>query len=484
MRATRHETGYPRATHPDDDRRLHYRPLEMSRAQQPSIRSFFQPRSQPAYASPPPNAPPSDTNGDSAATKVTTTPALPAPPLPSTVGPPRQSSPSTATPPVVIPVTLPPRGIPVLPPPPSLPSGASIVPLAEQHIPALRRINSLLLPVAYPDSFYAKALDPLASGLFSRAILWQDSDTDAPKVIGGLICRLEPNPFLDAQGQPLPWAPLPPHGQKQAPVPPDTRYHAIYIQSLALLSPYRSLGLAAAALEHIVASAALLPAAGSNIDARTVYAHVWTENADGLRWYEARGFARHGREPVRGYYFKLRPDTAWVVRRDIGAAAAATTTPSASLSTLEPHRPSPPSPMQGTSSTTAANGSVLAAAVNLPPIAMSSTSPSPSPSPAGTTPPPPPPPPPAPATANGSGNGLPRRAAPPTTNLSSSSSTASLSFQKTRPETEWNDLPPDMVGRSPHLSAASRPGSSASSRSSSAARKKKERAYPSAAFGN
>ncbi|GAB1311600.1 N-acetyltransferase domain-containing protein [Madurella fahalii] len=451
----------------------------MPRAQQPSIRSFFQPRSQPAYAAPPSGAPPTD---DSAATKLTTSPPPPppppAPPLPPTAEPPRQPPSSASVPAVVIPVTLPPNGIPVLPPVPSLPSGASIVPLAEQHIPALRRINSLLLPVAYPDSFYAKALDPLAAGLFSRAILWQDSDTDTPKVIGGLICRLEQNPFVDAQGQPLPWASLPAHSQKLDPVSLNAPYHAIYIQSLALLSPYRSLGLAAAALDHIIASAALLPAAGSNIDARTIYAHVWTENEDGLKWYQARGFARHGREPVKGYYFKLRPDTAWVVRREIGTA-----TPSSLLSTRGPAPPSPSSSssMQSPPSTTTAGagagGGVVAAAVNLAPMAVPSTSPSPSPSPVGVTPPPSLPP----ADANGISNGPPRRQ-PAATNPSSS--TSSLSFQNTRPETEWNDLPADMVGRSPHLSAPSGPGSSASSRSSSTARKKKERAYPSAAFGN
>lgn len=465
---------------PDNDRKRHRQTLKMPRAQQPSIRSFFQPRSQPAYATPPQGAPPTDPNSDSAATKLTTSPPPPpAPPLPPTAEPPRQPPPSSAVPTVVIPVTLPPNGIPVLPPVPSLPSGASIVPLAEQHIPALRRINSLLLPVAYPDSFYAKALDPLAAGLFSRAILWQDSDADTPKVIGGLICRLEQNPFLDAQGQPLPWAALLVHSQKPAPVSLNTPYHAIYIQSLVLLSPYRSLGLAAAALDHIVASAALLPAAGSNIDARTIYAHVWTENEEGLKWYQARGFARHGREPVKGYYFKLRPDTAWVVRRDIGA-------PTSSL-LLSTHQtaptPAPSTSMQDPPSTAIAGGSggVLAAAVNLAPMAASSTSPSPSPSPAGVTPPLPPLPP--TADVNGNGNGPPRRP-PAAATTNPSSSTSSLSFQNTRPETEWNDLPADMVGRSPHLSAPSGPGSNASSRSSSTARKKKERAYPSAAFEN
>jgi ribosomal protein S18 acetylase RimI-like enzyme len=379
-----------------------------------------------------------------------------------------------------IPVTLPPGGVPVLPSPPSLPSGATIVPLAEQHISALRRINSLLLPVPYPDSFYTKALEPLASGLFSRAILWQDSDADTPKVVGGLICRLEPNLFVDAQGHPLPQSnPLPtPHNAANLAL--DTPYHAIYIQSLVLLSPYRSLGLAAAALEHIIASAAVLPAAGSSIDARTVYAHVWTENEEGLKWYEARGFSRDA-EPVQGYYFKLRPDTAWIVRRQIG--------PSPILSSLSTHnlahtasRPAEAHIVPGvpaSSSPATRSGTVLSSVVNLPPINPS-------------TPPPSAPHPPV-ASEGVSTSGPPRRAGPSTSPAPSSVSSSSLSFQKARPETEWNDLPPDMVisGRRSNQqllptnnNGNGSSGSGASSRSSSAARERKKRAYPSAAFGN
>ncbi len=445
----------------------------MSRAQQPSIRSFFQPRRQPEYAAPPstststststappPPPPRGDDDDNDAALPVSLPPA--APPLPPA---------TTAAKPVTIPVTLPPTGVPVLPSPPSLPSGATIVPLAEQHIAALRRINSLLLPVPYPDSFYANILDPLVSGLFSRAILWQDSDADTPKVVGGLICRLEPNHFLDAQGQPLPQPSPPTRHPKASNIPLDTPYHAIYIQSLTLLSPYRSLGLAAAALEHIIASAILLPAAGSTIDARTIYAHVWTENEEGLRWYEARGFAREGSAPIKGYYFKLRPDTAWVMRRHIGPSCMPPRI-STSGSSSSTQLPRPP------------NG-VLTAAINLAPIASPPLVTSAPPPPSSTTTSPPT------ATA-----GPPRSSRPSAAPSPAPSTTSSLSFQNARPESEWNDLPAEMMGPTPQLlapanantngnSGSRTPASGASSRSSSTAagRRRKERAYPSAAFG-
>ncbi|KAK5656348.1 hypothetical protein OQA88_4728 [Cercophora sp. LCS_1] len=395
-------------------------------AQQQSIRSFFQPRQQPNYSAPP---------SSSAATTPPSSSA-PGPADNNSTASPIPSAPAPA-PPTVSPTIILPDNLPNLPSPPSLPPQASIVPLNADHIPALRRINSLLLPVAYPDSFYARALDPLASGLFSRAILWQDSASSSsdPKVIGGIVCRLEPNPLVDpTTGQKTLSLQLGPRSQELVP-PPTTPYYAIYIQSLTLLSPYRSQGLAAAALEHIIASAALLPTSGANIDVRTIYAHVWTENEEGLKWYAARGFKKEGTEPVKGYYFKLRPDTAWIIQRDIGPDA----TPPPPGGQIKGAWPS----AAGTPPVSVSGGTV-AAAVNLP-----------------------------------AAGGPPRRPS-----ATPSPSASSLSFQNARPETEWNDLPADMVagGGNGRLAPGSGQTSAASSRSSSAVRKKKERAYH--AFGS
>ncbi|KAK2075291.1 hypothetical protein P8C59_009430 [Phyllachora maydis] len=454
----------------------------MSRAQQPSIRSFFTPRPSPSSDAPPPPPPPPP-------------PQPPQPPQPL-----QQQHYPTIGEPLALPDPL-----PTLPSPPALHPQARIEPITAQHIPALRRINSLLLPVLYPDSFYARILEPLSSGLFSRAILWRDHGDDdeddaaaaaAPKVIGGVICRLEPNPFLDpATGRPTSYdhtahmmqqqrpPPAPPLPNQQSPpgqLHPATPYHAIYIQSLTLLSPYRSLGLAAAALEHIVASAALLcavpaPGSGRPVDVRAVYAHVWTENPEGLRWYGARGFVREGGAPQAGYYFKLRPDTAWVVRRDVGAGAVvgATTAfvggPIAAAATAAKEQAS-----TSGGAASAARGGLMTDVVNLPPLrdgatptslARHSSSPS------------------VPATLQPSGTAAPTQLRP--------SPTPSVSFQKARPDMEWNDLPAEMMtaggggggsGGGPNLLAA--PGSGASSRSTSSVRKKKDRSYPAAAFGS
>lgn len=407
--------------------------------QQASIRSFFTPK-QPAYvpppssssyqqrpAAPPPPPPPS-------ATAATISPPLPSPP---------NASETNGTPSEIPPAAL--------PRPASLHPQATISPILPEHIPALRRITSLLLPVNYPDSFWARLSDPQSSGAFSRVLLWTDGEPSSsndpsqlqsqpqspqPKVIGGLVCRPEPSPF--------PLQPPNTYQQQQQ----QSSSNALYIQSLVLLSPYRSLGLAAALLDDVARAAALSPLWACDV----VWAHVWTDNADGLRWYLARGFEREPGE-IAGYYFKLRPDSAWIVKRRIDGRG------------------------RGGEAISNGNGNGITGGGDMP--ATSTIPPSTTAAAANLAPPPPPPPStsrPGPSPNPGAGSG------------------SGMSYQNARPQTEWNDLPADMhVSRSGSSTSLAVPagngnngggGSGASSRSSSAVgRKKKDRAYPAAAFG-
>ncbi|RYP02796.1 hypothetical protein DL764_005592 [Monosporascus ibericus] len=428
--------------------------------QQSSIRSFFAPK-QPTYAPPP----------SSASTAQQQSRATPPPPPSATASQPsRLPRPNTGT-----------NGAS---PPPSLHPQATISPILPEHIPALRRITSLLLPVNYPDSFWARLSDPQSSGAFSRVLLWTDDNDPSqqqqqqqqqqpipsPKVIGGLVCRPEPSPF-------------------PAETPGTTRPNALYIQSLVLLSPYRSLGLAAALLEDVAGAAALSPDWACD----TVWAHVWTDNAEGLRWYLARGFEREPEE-VQGYYFKLRPDSAWIVRRritissgdgdgswDARQRAALKTIPTTATTTATAMATIPPS--------------ITAAAANLPlggwaPGSTSMTAP---PVHATTAPPPP-------ASRSGATSPLPSPGLDPCLIRGTAAPPAKggTSYQNTRPETEWNDLPADMHasrggsksnngenGNGNGNLGVPGGGSGASSRSSSAGgRRKRDRAYPAAAFGS
>ena len=173
----------------------------------------------------------------------------------------------------------------------ALPPQASITLIQPHHIQPLRRINSLLLPINYPDSFYSRILEPhliLSFPIsFSRVILWKDGNAD-PKVIGGVVCRVDPNASS------------------------PTRFD-LYIQSLALLSPYRSKGLATAVLEEILNS---IKVQQEYVLIASLYVHVWTENKEALTWYEGRNFAKEG-GMINGYYRRLKPDTAWVMRRNL-----------------------------------------------------------------------------------------------------------------------------------------------------------------------
>ncbi|KAF3054823.1 N-alpha-acetyltransferase 50 [Daldinia childiae] len=381
---------------------------------QSSIRNFFQPKT-PSYVQPP------------AVSRTQAAPLVPPPP-PSVAAAPsptiEQNGPRSPLSPV--PTTA------LSTRPPSLHPQATISPILPEHVPALRRITSLLLPVNYPDSFYARLSDPLSSGAFSRVVLWSDpSDSNgSPKVVGGLVCRPEPSPFTSSSSR----------KPSSQPITPSSQPNALYIQSLVLLSPYRQQGLAAALLDDVVRAAVTSPFA-----CEEVYAHVWTDNEDGLRWYLARGFTKHGQ--VNGYYFKLRPDSAWIVRRNIGPVTSALGLNGAAASS-------------STGMGTTIPPSTTAAAANL----LSQQAPTP------------------PAIVATSGTGT--LSAPPRSNGPSPNrgpGAGGLSFQNARPEMEWNDLPADMHGS---RAAVSGPASNASSRSSSTApRKKKDRAYPAAAFG-
>ncbi|KFZ04269.1 hypothetical protein V501_09206, partial [Pseudogymnoascus sp. VKM F-4519 (FW-2642)] len=289
---------------------------------------------------------------------------------------------------------------------------STISPILPSHIPALKRINALLLCITYPDSFYTKILAPTPPPSFSRAILWSSSPSQTtpptpPTLVGGVVCRLEPAPATGGREE----------GSEQQ----------LYIQSLALLSPYRHLGLASKALESIITAIVSTPLSPP---VTSLYAHVWTENVEGLEWYKARGFEVEG-GVVGGYYRRLSPDTAWVLRRRLGARDY-----------LE----------YGGASGSAALVNGEAVSTN------------------GTAPP-------------SQGNGDKESSRPPPKTGSS--------YQNSGPGMEWNDLPTDiLLPVPPKLGGGGSEGgsgavSSASSRSSSVVGggKKKKRAYPAAAFG-
>ncbi|KAH8654605.1 hypothetical protein BGZ60DRAFT_418866 [Tricladium varicosporioides] len=354
---------------------------------QPSIRSFFQPPT-PSYTPP---APP--------ANLYTSNPTSPLP-KPTSQSPPLASLPQAPRPKA------------------KLHPNATIAPVEEGHIQPLRRINSLLLPIHYPDSFYHNILKTAPIPSFSRIIQWTDPGSNEPKVIGGIICRLDPTPTEDFNPQAPTFVP---------------GCYDIYIQSLALLSPYRNQGLAAAALDDVVTAAIAVSVAPDGVRIQELYAHVWTENGEALEWYQKRGF-RRDQYSITGYYRRLKPDGAWILRRRIAPSDHLTSFQSqqtSAMATPLSNTPSPSPSLRG------------------PPQLMSDENRPTRPSTMGPT----------------------------------------RSFQDKGPEREWNDLPEDVLGN-PLLKPASAQGSAEASRASSRSSSrsgtagKKKRVYPPAAFGS
>ena len=338
----------------------------------------------------------------------------------------------------------------LLPVPPSiaLTPSASLAPVTESHLPALRTLNQVTLPVQYSDKFYAAVLSraPRDTGLYSRVILFHPPPSAAlplpgPLVAGAVVCRAEVSPFRSTRS-------------------PDEL--VLYIQSLALFSPYRGKGLMGMAIKEILRYAANNPPEpGKRIG--DAYVHVWTENRDALDWYAKQGFEKVGEKPLEGYYHRFSPGTAWVLRRRLkvgdllahGTRSGRNATAAADASTI----PKPRVETLSTTTTTTGLGLTVAPHGRGPcNAAKQSPNPSPSPSP---------------------GPGL-----------------GGQNFQTVRPNMEWNDLPAEMivgagngdsgVGNDTTIVAAGTAsirngGSAASSRSSSAVRKK-TRGYPDVAF--
>ena len=204
--------------------------------------------------------------------------------------------------------------IPLIPDPPtcllkqkkrSLPSDVHIEPITLSTLTSYRRLITLLLPIRYPDRFYKDSVVNITESSLARVAIWQERDArqssniselsafhenhavSEKKVVGGIQCRLEDIPSAPA-------------GERQ-----------LYIQTVGVLAPYRQLGIAARLLEDIVTTVI-----DHHENVTSIYAHVWEANADALEWYTRRGFSIE-KEILEGYYRRLKPSGARIVRRRI-----------------------------------------------------------------------------------------------------------------------------------------------------------------------
>ncbi|KAF8536055.1 acyl-CoA N-acyltransferase [Trichophaea hybrida] len=166
------------------------------------------------------------------------------------------------------------------------PSKLSLAPASDtKNLASLKRLNSLLLPINYRESFYKDILTNPTDAALSRVAFWDGGVS----IIGGIRGKWEP--------------PSPSSGNKNG--------GKIYLMTICVLSPFRRLGVATALLADVIETA-------KQWGVKEIYAHVWVENHEAQGWYERRGFTID-EDVVEGYYRKLRPSGAKIVRLKINA---------------------------------------------------------------------------------------------------------------------------------------------------------------------
>lgn len=179
---------------------------------------------------------------------------------------------------------------------PPLPANVELRGPTKEDMPSFKKLNSLLLPIPYPESFYREILAEPVDRSITLMALWYDSPSDIGKqkgrLVGAIRCRLFAHPPGNAASR----------ARKDGPM--------LYLSTLVLLSPYRGHGIAAHMLDSLIRTAV------EDYEITSVGAHVWEANEEGLEWYRKRGFREVNRES--GYYRRLDPTGAVVMLKDVG----------------------------------------------------------------------------------------------------------------------------------------------------------------------
>ncbi|TKA27524.1 hypothetical protein B0A50_04354 [Salinomyces thailandicus] len=175
-----------------------------------------------------------------------------------------------------------------------------LCPCTKADIPAFKRLNNLLLPIPYPDSFYRETIEDQEKNHLTLLAYWHDD----PSTIGtekGTFVGAVRGKLLTSPPAPTLAADVNGSGIKQGPM--------LYLVTLSLLSPYRGHGIASHMLSILTKRAV------ETHGITSVGAHVWEANTEGLEWYRKRGFKEVKRE--EGYYKRLKPATAIVMQRQV-----------------------------------------------------------------------------------------------------------------------------------------------------------------------
>ncbi|KAI0266812.1 acyl-CoA N-acyltransferase [Gloeopeniophorella convolvens] len=153
--------------------------------------------------------------------------------------------------------------------------------LTPNNLGTVRKLNSVLFPIKYSEKFYSEILLPEVED-FCRLIYYNDIP------VGTICCRLETK---DGVNQ-------------------------LYLLTMGVLAPYRSLGIGSHGLDVVLQAAA----SHSKPKIDRIYLHVQVSNDGAKLFYERHGFKESGID--ESYYKKIKPSGAWILERAVEHASS------------------------------------------------------------------------------------------------------------------------------------------------------------------
>jgi len=163
----------------------------------------------------------------------------------------------------------------------------TLSPLTLNNLGTVRKLNSVLFPIRYSESFYHNIVQPESEPYCQLAYY-----RDIP--VGVICCRVEKI-----------------GGTSEA---------KIYCMTMGVLAPYRHRRVASTALTHVLdwahnANTSNTKPTASKPRYTTMYLHVQINNDSARKFYEHHGFKVTSVEEK--YYKKIEPREAWILELDL-----------------------------------------------------------------------------------------------------------------------------------------------------------------------
>ncbi|KAI7596664.1 hypothetical protein KC346_g15046, partial [Hortaea werneckii] len=176
---------------------------------------------------------------------------------------------------------------------PALPPNIHLRACTQADLPGLKRLNALLLPIPYPETFYREILQDEVTKNLTLLALWHDDpslkEREKGLLVGAVRGRLLPSSSSSASsssststssstwttrttrsgGTPTPTTTARPEEE-------EAGEKLLYLSTLVLLSPYRGHGIMTCMLRQLTQRAVQLYGISG------VGAHVWEANTEGL----------------------------------------------------------------------------------------------------------------------------------------------------------------------------------------------------------